>query len=198
MRLIKFTAAALALCMTLAACGRKPADGIATAGQNTAKASGAPVSSDPQERMRQFTQCMRDNGIDMKDAEVSEDGGFSIQIGPGQGAAPADQGPSKEDQDKMQKAMQACQKYAPFGGEMGKPNPEMQEKMRQFAKCMRDNGVGNFPDPQEDGGIMIQGGGPGSTDGLNPDDPTFKAAQEKCQSLLPNGGAGGKTEVHSG
>jgi hypothetical protein len=81
---------------------------------------------------------------------------------------------------------------------MGKPNPEMQEKMRQFAKCMRDNGVENFPDPQEDGGIMIQGGGPGSTDGLNPDDPTFKAAQEKCQSLLPNGGAGGKTEVHSG
>jgi hypothetical protein len=74
----------------------------------------------------------------------------------------------------------------------------MQEKMRQFAKCMRDNGVENFPDPQEDGGIMIQGGGPGSTDGLNPDDPTFKAAQEKCQSLLPNGGAGGKTEVHSG
>lgn len=198
MKFIRLTAVALALAMTLPACGKKPNDGIATAGQNGAKSTEAPISNDPQERMRQFTQCMRDNGIDMKDAEMSEDGGFSIQVGPGEGAAPADQGPSKEDQEKMRNAMEACQKYAPGGGNMGKPDPEMQEKMRQFAKCMRDNGVENFPDPQEDGGIMIQGGGPGSTDGLNPDDPTFKAAQETCKSYLPDGGAGAKTEVHSG
>jgi hypothetical protein len=71
---------------------------------------------------------MRDNGIDMKDAEVSDGGGFSVQIGPGEGAAPADQGPNKEDMEKMQKAMEACQQYAPGGGPMGKPDPEMQER----------------------------------------------------------------------
>jgi hypothetical protein len=189
---------ALALVASLTGCGKKPGDGIATAGQNGAKSSSAPVATDPQERMRQFTQCMRDNGIDMKDAEVSGDGGFSVQIGPGEGAAPADQGPNKEDMEKMQKAMEACKQYAPGGGDLGKPDPAMQEKMREFAKCMRENGVENFPDPQENGGIMIQGGGPGSNDGLNPDDPTFKAAQEKCKSLLPDGGAGAKTEAHTG
>lgn len=191
-------AVVLALAVGLAGCGKKPGDGIATAGQNGNNPSSAPVATDPQERARQFAQCMRDNGIDMPDPTFSEDGGMSIQIGPGEGAAPADKAEASELQEKMQKAMQACQKYMPNGGEMGKPNPEMQEKMRQFAKCMRDNGVENFPDPQENGGIMIQGGGPGSGDGLDPDDPTFKAAEEKCKSYLPFGGEGPKTQVQAG
>jgi hypothetical protein len=58
--------------------------------------------------------------------------------------------------------------------------------------------VENFPDPQEGGGIMIQGGGPGSNDGLNPDDPTFKAAEEKCQSILPKIDGGPSTKTESG
>jgi hypothetical protein len=188
-------AVALTCALALAGCGKKAGDGIATAGQDSAKSSAAPVSSDPQERMRQFAQCMRDNGIDMHDPETSADGGFSVQIGPGQGAAPADAAPGKEDMEKMQKAMEACQKYAPNGGELGKPDPQMQEKMREFAKCMRENGVENFPDPQENGGIVIQGG-PGSTDGLNPEDPTFKAAHEKCAANLPGGGP--QTKVQAG
>jgi len=53
----------------------------------------------------------------------------------------------------------------------------------QFAACMRKNGVPNFPDPSSSGGISI---GPGS--GINPDSPKFKAAQQTCRKLLPNGG----------
>src|SRR5262245_44928729 len=121
--------AALLCALALAGCGKQSGDGIASANQNGAKSSAAAVSSDQQERMRQFTQCMRDNGIDMQDADVREDGGFSVQIGPGQGAAPADGQPGKEYMEKMQKAMEACQKYAPSGGELGKPDPQMQEKM---------------------------------------------------------------------
>jgi hypothetical protein len=53
-----------------------------------------------------------------------------------------------------------------------------------FARCMRADGVPNFPDPQSGGGTIF------STAGINPSAPAFKAAQAKCQKLLPHGGAG--------
>ena len=52
-----------------------------------------------------------------------------------------------------------------------------------FARCMRANGVPNFPDPQPGGGAIF------STAGINPLAPAFKAAQAKCQKLMPHGGA---------
>jgi hypothetical protein len=55
-----------------------------------------------------------------------------------------------------------------------------------FAKCMRSNGVPNFPDP---------GPGDGATFrvpvGSNPAAPAFRTAQAKCQKLLPGGGLPG-------
>jgi hypothetical protein len=47
---------------------------------------------------------------------------------------------------------------------------------------MRQHGVTNFPDPGSGGGISVSGG-PGS--GLDPNSPTFQAAQKACQGLLP-------------
>jgi hypothetical protein len=55
-----------------------------------------------------------------------------------------------------------------------------------FSKCMRANGVPKFPDPQTSGNAMRVSIGPGT--GIDPNSPTFKAAQQKCQKLLPNGG----------
>lgn len=52
-----------------------------------------------------------------------------------------------------------------------------------FAQCMRQHGVTNFPDPGSGGNLKITGG-----NGLDPNSPTFQAAQTACQSLLPNGG----------
>jgi hypothetical protein len=54
-----------------------------------------------------------------------------------------------------------------------------------FAKCMRANGVFNFPDPTAGGGLEFQtGAGVVSS-------PAFKVAQAKCRKLLPNGGPPG-------
>ncbi|MGI5202036.1 hypothetical protein ACQEU6_10705 [Spirillospora sp. CA-108201] len=62
------------------------------------------------------------------------------------------------------------------------------QKMRDFAKCMRANGV-DMPDPKN-GRIEIRAsakpgeagkGGPG-------DDAGVQAAQKKCAHLMPNGG----------
>jgi hypothetical protein len=55
-----------------------------------------------------------------------------------------------------------------------------------FSKCMRAHGVSNFPDPSTSGGGVQLAIGPSS--GINPQAPAFRAAQQSCQHLLPNGG----------
>jgi hypothetical protein len=54
-----------------------------------------------------------------------------------------------------------------------------QEQAREFAQCMRDNGVPEFPDPDADGRF--------SEGEHDPDDPALRAAQEKCRDLAPGG-----------
>jgi len=67
--------------------------------------------------------------------------------------------------------------------------PEL-SKMEAYAGCMRSHGVPAFPDPtpgpNDRGGAFAIRGGPGT--GLDPNSPTFAAAQQACRSLLPNGG----------
>ena len=50
-----------------------------------------------------------------------------------------------------------------------------------FAKCMRANGVPNFPDPNPGRGVLF------SLAGINPSSPAFRAAQAKCQKLMGGG-----------
>jgi hypothetical protein len=55
-----------------------------------------------------------------------------------------------------------------------------------FSKCMRANGVPTFPDPQTSAGgtrLTI-----GANSNIDPNSPSFQAAQKKCRKLLPNGG----------
>ena len=54
---------------------------------------------------------------------------------------------------------------------------------------MRAQGVTNSPAPSSGGHIQIQSGGPGGphggSNGLDPNNPTFQAAQTACQHLMP-------------
>jgi hypothetical protein len=162
---------ALPLAVALAGCaGDDGGDGIATAGGGTASPSAtaseaADLSDD--ERALKFAQCMREHGVDMPDPEPSSGGGVSIRVGPG------------ADKDKVDAAMEACKQYSPAAGQSGKVDPQTAEKLRRLARCMRENGVPNFPDPNADGGIRIS-----SDMGFDPNDPTFKAAQEKCRQQV--------------
>jgi hypothetical protein len=61
----------------------------------------------------------------------------------------------------------------------GGPNPELKEKLPELAKCMRENGVKDFPDPGADGSIQYYG-----------HSPEFTSAQEKCRDILPGEGNG--------
>jgi hypothetical protein len=71
----------------------------------------------------------------------------------------------------------ACDKG---GGNGSNTNSAAVDAGRQYAQCLRDNGVPDFPDPDPDGGFS----------GLSHEkanDPKFQAAVEKCRALAPGG-----------
>ncbi len=51
----------------------------------------------------------------------------------------------------------------------------------KYSECMRAHGVPNFPDPSANGSFQLAAG-------IDPASPAFKAAQAKCQKLVPGGG----------
>lgn len=54
----------------------------------------------------------------------------------------------------------------------------------EFSNCMRSHGVPSFPDPDANGNIAVT---PGS--GLDPQSPSFEAAQKACGKYMPGGGS---------
>ena len=184
---IRSAAAVLLLLMTMAACSANAAapDGVATleSAAPGADSSAAPSASlDPEAAQLAFADCMREQGIDMPDPETvgggGGGGGGAVQIG-GRG----------EDREKFQAAMEDCDHFLEQAGAFrGEMDPEMLDKMVEFAGCMREHGI-DMPDPNADGGIMIQRNDDGNvTNGnganIDPESEAFQEAQEACQPIL--------------
>ncbi len=75
------------------------------------------------------------------------------------------------------------------GGAPSKGGSGPMARFVDYAVCMRSHGIHDFPDPvaSPGGGVAFQvDGGPGSD--LNRNNPTFKTAEQACQSLLPGAG----------
>jgi hypothetical protein len=161
-------------------------DGVASLDDPSAAPSSGPEASlDPEEAMLAFAQCMRDHGIDMPDPQVSGDGetGFAFRARPGAGT---------QDFEELQAAHEACQQHLPQGGPNGRPaqiDPEMEQQLLDFARCMRDNGI-DFPDPQFGSGGFVQIGGGGEGPKFDPESEEFQAAMDACGENLPGGGPG--------
>jgi hypothetical protein len=150
------------LVMGLAACGGSKNHGSTKTGS----------SMSPEQRKQlgvKFAACMREHGIDMPDP------------GPGAGPGAANQPP-----DKIDAAMQACRQYMPNGGDLSTPNPQQIEQQRKYARCMRDHGISDFPDPDAQGRFE-----PSQNSAVNPSDPKFAAADKACSQLRPQGGGVG-------
>jgi hypothetical protein len=169
------TVAVLALTLALgpAACARTGTKDAQVASAQTAKpkasaSAGAEPSHDPDAPLK-FARCMRDHGISWFPDPNS--GKTSIMI------------PKGQDSSKFEAAQEACKQYMPNGGEMPKPSAEDLERARNMAKCMRENGIPNFPDPNPDGGISID---PKKL-GAGPDDPLWKKAEKACSQYAPEG-----------
>jgi len=133
----------------------------------TGDGAGASVSSsfDP----AKYSKCMRDNGMDWFPEVTGTNTNVDI--------------PDDVDRDKLNTAMEACRKFAPTGaaGPAAVSNADNQAKLLQYAKCMRSNGVPDFPDPKADG----TGPGLDKSSGIDITSPTFEAAEKACRNVLP-------------
>ena len=167
-RLIALTAATFAL---VSACGNGGGGNKVASLSDPAKPSDQQQASDKgsgddEQKMRDFTKCMRDHGVDMPEPKSGPGGGVSIEMNGGPG-----------DEAKMKAADEACKSLLPNGGVPPKLDAAQLDKMREQAKCMREHGV-NMPDPDPNNpGIKIEGSGDPEKD---------KAAFEACM-----GGDGG-------
>jgi hypothetical protein len=135
-------------------------------------ACGKGAGTDPtpvsQDAARKYAQCMRANGVtDFPDP--GPDGRFRE--------------PSHEQRNDptFVAATEACRALAPGGQHENTSDPAYVDKMREYAQCIRDHGVADFPDPGPDGRIR----GPNHE---RQNDPKFVAANEACRSKLPGGG----------
>lgn len=165
--------AGLAGVLALAACGGKADEGVATAGGARPGAAASPTAVDKTEQGRRFAACMREHGVDMPDPEPGE-------------AMRAEM--SKLPKDKLAPALEACKTLLPNGGEAVQLDPQQVEQLRALSRCMRENGVEEFPEPDDTGKLRIEG----SMAELRTS-PRFQQALEKCRGLLPDvKGGGGK------
>ena len=168
MRIIARMALGLLLAAGLAGCGGDDGgDGVATAGGTpSATASGtAGNEGDAQALALKFAQCMRENGIpNFPDPTFQDGGGIGIDMPEGTAKATADA------------AMAACKQYMPNGGEPIKLDPERLAQLRKVARCMRESGYPDFPDPTDEG-LQIDGN---KHPDWNRDNAKFNAAMEAC------------------
>ena len=86
----------------------------------------------------------------------------------------------------------ACGSTAPAGtGSSGDNNTAANaHKAVKFARCMRSNGVSDFPDPGGSGKLTIDAVANGSS--LDTSSPAFTQAISACKDLEPAGFTGGK------
>jgi hypothetical protein len=155
--------------------------------------------TDPQEAMLEYTECMRDHGIDMPDPQFSEDGGsFAVVGGPGSEDEGADD--FNPDSPEYQAAEAECGPILEDAVGQIEVDPEqeaeMREQMLEFAACMREHGI-DMPDPVFDsnGRVEVQ---IGSEEGEAPmDQEAMEDAQEACMEETGGGGpifGGGPSE----
>jgi hypothetical protein len=151
------------------------------------------TSEDPQEILLDYTECMRDEGIDLPDPDFSggAGGGARIQLGPN-GIDP--------DDPKFQAAREKCEPILETLQQRFDParQEEFQDAALEFAKCMREHGI-DVPDPDFSDGApgRRREGGPFGDSGIDPDDPKVQAAREECDEVFADlggrfgGGPGG-------
>ena len=114
-----------------------------------------------------FSRCMRAHGI--KDfPDPGSNGAINLNGAPGSDLDRND--------PRFQAADQACKSLLPPGqtGSSG----ALRTANLNYARCMRSNGISDFPDPNADGSLSLKPS-PGSD--LDPNNPQYKKADNACK-----------------
>lgn len=104
--------------------GAEPGVATAAGGPSAGVASTAAATPDN----AKLKECLAKNGVDIEDFE--------------KGANPAPDLPEK---------LAKCREFLPDGGTLAPLSPDELAKVQKYAKCMRGNGVPDFPDPNAAG-----------------------------------------------
>jgi hypothetical protein len=161
----------LALALAVAACGGgDERGGVASLGDGKATSTtSAGGSQDERQADLAYARCMRQHGINMPDPKYDANGRTEWQLPSGM----------RKDDPKLKAAQQACRQYRANGGEAQRPNPQQQQEMLAFARCMRQHGI-NMPDPTPDGRVDMRG-----IKREVRESPKFKAAERACPQFRP-------------
>ncbi|MGW1610459.1 hypothetical protein ACWCQZ_13820 [Streptomyces sp. NPDC002285] len=125
-----------------------------------------------------YAQCMREHGVsEFPDPEKDSGGGVKLVI------------PEGVDQNSptFKSAQSACQGllYQGDTGDAAGSRDFDATKVAAWAKCIRENGLPNFPDPQVNGNTIVIDANASGLSGR--DDPKFSKAAEACYSIRPGG-----------
>jgi hypothetical protein len=159
---------------------------VAGCGNGSGSASSAASHSSTattRDRALKFAECMRANGVSaFPDPNAS--GELTID-------AVANGSSLDTSSAAFKQAMSACRGLEPPGFTGGKVTPSQRTAGLEFAKCMRENGVPDFPDPTSNGPLIDTNRIP-SLAGKDPrSDPGLQAAMQTCREYASAAGVRG-------
>jgi hypothetical protein len=164
----------LAALAMVAVIGAGCSDGSAENGSAGTGSSGGNKNATNRDKAMKFAECMRDNGVsEFPDPDAS--GGLTID-GVLNGSSLDPSTPA------WKEAIRACKDLQPpgFTGDHDVSDEE-QEARLEFAQCIRDNGVEDFPDPTRNAPLVDTRRIPSAaTDGGM---TILNAAMRKCREL---------------
>ena len=149
-------------------------------GSDAPSETGSGNASTARQKGMKFADCMRDNGVNaFPDPDAS--GELTID-------AVANGSSLDTEGAEFKQALSACKDLQPSGFTGGKRSPQKQASALEFAQCIRENGVTDFPDPVNGEPLVNtykipSSNKPGGMDILN-------AAMQKCGKLLGEAAGG--------
>jgi hypothetical protein len=162
-----------------AGCGSK-SDGdnsVASLSSSSAPSAGSGSGSGD---LAAYSKCMRQNGLP-NFPDPATDGTLALPSG------------TDPNSKEFKNADAKCGSYKPAGTPQQGGNPQLgswsQTAKLKYAKCMRDNGITGFSDPDGSGNFSYRKG-----DGPDPNSAQYKAAEEACKrykGTVPEGGTQG-------
>ena len=180
MRTTPLLALILTLALVMAACSNDgESSRIASSGESGQDTSPS-VETDAdgaEAAIAKYTQCLRDEGIDIEDPTVDADG--NVHLSPIEPSIEPDGTDLDAIIDTCKTHLEGISTAVVSGDGM----TELEDALVEYAQCMRDHGV-DMPDPDlSSGGGVIDLG--------NADEAEFDAADAECRQILAAIGIGG-------
>ena len=153
--------AALAMVALISACGSSAPAETGTGVDNTSNHAKAV----------KFSECMRSNGVS---AFPDPDGSGKLTID-----AVANGSSVNANTPAFEQALTACKALEPSGFTGSKRSTQQQQAALKFARCIRANGVSDFPDPIPNGPLVDTNRIPSAATGSGMS--ILNAAMQKCR-----------------